>query len=208
MNVAKITMDPAAAREKLRAFRAEKHKDAEEFYRSCEAGYQALAAGTPLINLGQAILGAGFDDKMRPRLAIARADRREVYFRWSARSKTATFDTRANRSLPSDTLVVWVDLERLHGQQGHNKSWGHYNIDVEGFAQVPGVPADVRPATGHLKDWYVLWEVEQWAASSHLAKPDVDPYLLKHLGGELYAVLAEWDLTELERAVLGGAMRR
>lgn len=33
-----------------------------------------------------------------------------------------------------------------------------------------------------------------------------DPALLKHIGGDLYAVLATWDLTELERSVLGGRL--
>lgn len=37
--------------------------------------------------------------------------------------------------------------------------------------------------------------------------PPGDPLLLKHLAGTLYAVLAVWDLTELERAVFGGRMR-
>lgn len=44
----------------------------------------------------------------------------------------------------------------------------------------------------------ILWEAE-WQAV-----PPKDPALLRHLGGDLYAVVAVWDLTELERAVLGG----
>jgi hypothetical protein len=37
--------------------------------------------------------------------------------------------------------------------------------------------------------------------------PPEDPALLKHIGGDLYAVLAVWNLTELERAVLSGRGR-
>jgi hypothetical protein len=33
--------------------------------------------------------------------------------------------------------------------------------------------------------------------------PARDPALLRHIRGDLWAVLAVWDLTELERAVLG-----
>lgn len=29
---------------------------------------------------------------------------------------------------------------------------------THGYATVPMVPADVRPETGQLKDWYVLFE--------------------------------------------------
>lgn len=34
--------------------------------------------------------------------------------------------------------------------------------------------------------------------------PPGDPALLKHMGGDLYAILAVWDLSPLERAVLAG----
>lgn len=37
-----------------------------------------------------------------------------------------------------------------------------------------------------------------------LKEAPVDPALLKHIGGDLYAVVATWDLTDLERAVLDG----
>src|SRR5438046_3023240 len=37
--------------------------------------------------------------------------------------------------------------------------------------------------------------------------PPEDPALLKHIGGDLYAVVAVWNLTELERAVLSGRGR-
>lgn len=38
--------------------------------------------------------------------------------------------------------------------------------------------------------------------------PPVDPFLLKHLGGTLYVVLAQWDLTPLEQAVLAGRLEQ
>src|SRR5205085_1660042 len=62
---------------------------------------------------------------------------------------------------------------------------------------VPIVPPRLRPRFT-LANYFVLWEVEQWTPI-----PPRDPMLLKHLGGWLYAVLAVWDLTDLERVVLG-----
>jgi hypothetical protein len=35
----------------------------------------------------------------------------------------------------------------------------------------------------------------------------VDPLLLKHLGGPFYVVLAAWDLTDVERAVMTAGLR-
>jgi hypothetical protein len=73
-----------------------------------------------------------------------------------------------------------------------------------GTAMVPMVPPDViKDGRGcDLAKHFVLWEVESWAAA-----PPVDPMLLKPIGGDLYAVVAQWDLTELERAILRGTRR-
>lgn len=75
-------------------------------------------------------------------------------------------------------------------------------MDCPAITMAPLVPADVRPATGQLRDWHVLWEVEAWHDSPQTMTPPRDPYLLRYIGGSLWAVLAEWDLTELERAVM------
>jgi hypothetical protein len=79
-----------------------------------------------------------------------------------------------------------------------------------GFALVPMIPAAVRltlPTGTTDRDSFILWEVEEWADRRIGSRADRDPYLLRHLGGDLWAVLAEWDLTELERAVMAGRAR-
>jgi hypothetical protein len=60
---------------------------------------------------------------------------------------------------------------------------------------VPPIPPRFRP--GQPDRYHILWEAE-WAKV-----PPRDPALLRALGDGLYVVLAVWDLTELERAVLG-----
>jgi DNA-binding Lrp family transcriptional regulator len=62
-------------------------------------------------------------------------------------------------------------------------------------AIVPLIPPKLRPA-GNLSKYCILWEADWF-------RPPGDPLLLRHLAGTLYAVLAVWDLTELEQAVLG-----
>lgn len=81
--------------------------------------------------------------------------------------------------------------------------------DGDGYALVPMVPADAREEAGNpqLSKCWILWEVERWADKRIGAVPDRDPFLLKHVGGELYAILAAWDLTDLERAVMAGRSR-
>ncbi|MGC4004653.1 MAG: hypothetical protein QM811_16665 [Pirellulales bacterium] len=208
MNVsgAMITMPKEEAAEKLCAYRRDLHKDSDELYREAERGYAELAKGTPLLQLSKAIAQGGYDDKMRPRLAIARADRKEVEMRWESNSETIAFNCY-ERSLSSwDRRSVGlrqtVGVGRTHGLKMFNANGTGYGVTVIAFALVPMVPADVRPATGQLRDWWILWEVDQWFDRSQTAKASKDPMLLKHIGGDLWAVLAHWDLTPLEMAIL------
>lgn len=210
MDVPIIVMSEEEAREKLNAFLADKHKDTAAQYSDCAAGYKALAEGKTLIHLDSAIRGAGLFESGFPKLAIARADRDQVFFQWRPNEKVVTFDARPPHSRggkPAANLIMRVDMRREHGQrrQRPDKSW--YTPWLEGFAQVPLLPADKRPATGQLRQWFILWEVEQWYAQRDQVEPPHDPMLLEHLQGQLYAVLAEWELTDLERAVMDGALR-
>lgn len=71
-------------------------------------------------------------------------------------------------------------------------------------AMVPIVPPKHRPAgTSSLASYLVLWEVDDWQWAKVPAPPG-DPALLRHVAGDIYAVLATWDLTELEKLVLSG----
>ena len=49
-----------------------------------------------------------------------------------------------------------------------------------------------------LDRYFILWEAD-WQR-----RAPVDPALLRPVGGDLYVVVATWDLTDLERAVLNG----
>jgi hypothetical protein len=139
MNVPTITMDKQAAAAKLKAFRAAKHKDAEEVYRRAATAYEQLAAGRPLLQLSQALITAGHDQNGRPNVAICRADRKEVC----------------------------VDYP----------SWRKRAIE---FSAGP------------------------FHSPRQIAQ--VNPLLLQHIEGDLWAVLAQWDLTEIERAILGASL--
>lgn len=70
-------------------------------------------------------------------------------------------------------------------------------------AMVPLVPPALRP-TYRLHNYHILWEVEEWVPVTQIPSPPRDPLLLKHAMGQLYVVMAEWDLTEMERAVIAG----
>jgi hypothetical protein len=191
MDVSLITMDKAEALGKVEAYRQQLRRRADAEYEAALAGYEALAEGTPLLNLTQVFAELEPDKNGRPPLAIARADRQQVRV-------SHLFDN----SLRFSTLK--------------RSSWGYQGsllIDItarrdwdfnRGYALVPMVPADVRPK-GNLKDYFILWEVEEgWASRPFNAQAPIDPFLLQHLAGDLYAVVAAWDLTPLEQAIMTG----
>lgn len=189
MNVTPITMDPKVAKAKLDAYRQQLRRRSDDEYRAAVQGYKALAKGTRLISLMQAFQQAGLGADSRPRLAVARADRKEVRVErtiWRTPSGFTFSDPSSSRTAKGmTTLVAYPDPPQCK----------------VGYALVPMVPADVRPNVA-LDKCLVLWEVEQWADRQVSVRPDRDPYLLKHIAGDLYAVLAEWDLTPLERAIM------
>lgn len=198
MDVPLITMEPAAAMDKLQAYRHELKRRVDVEYEAAVAGYTVLAAGLPLLDLREAFRAAGFHPDGRPKLAVARADRPQVMVR--VHRNSLEFNALANpwQFNYNGSLVVTVAVSRRVSVS---------NLKSQGWSLVPMVPADVRPK-GNLRDFFVLWEVEQWADRPISSVPDRDPYLLRHILGDLYAVVAEWDLTDLERAIMAGRRER
>jgi hypothetical protein len=209
MDVPVIEMDPEAAeqafkeyREAVRSTAKEKYAEARNEYerldRAIMRGYKEIAKGNSLLRLSDALRAGGVEEitwkdwegKTRaatfPRLAIARADARHVFCAGVHRDGTVIFhaDDRWSRRRADQIRVDGVFDEVQTSTNSHR-------------AIVPTIPPPLRPPH-KLSGYHILWEAE-WDLSA-----PVDPMLLKHLGGELYAVLAVWDLTELEQAVLGG----
>lgn len=196
MNVAEFTVDRELARDKLRAYRSRKHKEAEQEYRAAEKLFEAAAKGARLLVAGDVIRNSPFDEQGRPKLAIARADRKQVcLFR---RRSRITFDSRADYSpydegRHSQLLHDYHSMPEWKPKQNHSYDrW---------FATVPMVPADVRPETGQLRQWHILWEVDQWHRNP-IVDPPRDPFLLRRVSGDVFEVIAEWDLTPIEQEAM------
>jgi hypothetical protein len=49
-----------------------------------------------------------------------------------------------------------------------------------------------------LRNYHILWEPD-W----ELQPPPPDPFLLKRVSHDLYAIVAQWDLSPIELQVLG-----
>jgi len=212
MNVSMIEMDPEVAQAKLDAYKESlqrKHSsevDAE--WNAALDAYKELAKGTPLLDPVAAIRNAGWRADGRPVLAIARADQKRVTF---------SFDTHGRRwnAEKREWFRPWNPMSwtfvaakaRWDRQRAASLRFNVPDVTEQppvdpknGAAMVPMVPADVMPARGcDLSKHFILWEVESWDFA-----PPVDPILLRPIGGNLYAVVAQWDLTEVERLIIAG----
>jgi len=204
MNVHTITMPPATAKAKLAAYQRALAQKASAEYEAAAAGYEALSAGKALLDLDEVFRTVAYDPKGRPRLAVARADRRRVVFRVqeNVNPTTASFDASSGQ-LPrtySGGLLVRVPYTNERVSQAAQKldRW-----ERTGHAIVPLTPPEFG-TRATIREYHVLWEVEEWADSPIRSTPDRDPYLLRHLAGSLYVIEAAWDLTDLERAIING----
>lgn len=140
-----------------------------------------------------------------PRLAALRSDARFAYTLGIQETGSIEFVDRPNPSerLRSGRLEIDAGFA-LPGGFKAGRPMDEWNARYCWTAMVPLVPPrHWPPRATALRSYVTLWEVDDWAWTRQPAPPR-DPALLRHIGGDLYAVLATWDLTELERLVLTG----
>ena len=186
MQLAPLEISDTEARDKLAeyeaALRAERNAEDE----AIAAGYRAAARGLPIIRLSQTVAAGGFDDRGLPNIAVARADAVECWVRWSGSAVVFTDqEWRSNRGALVGAHTVRVPIadpperDRYYWRAGHTMA--------------PLIPPAHRPRPRRLRRCHLLWEVEAWELV-----PPRDPALIRHIRGDLWAVLAVWDksLTE------------
>jgi hypothetical protein len=197
MKLATIEMPKTEARKAFLSYRRavrERHDSEDE---ALMRGYRALAAGQQVININEAMKRAGVNSKGLPRIAIARADEKAIVLRWYgtggvALGPVARFAPWGTDRFPEQKSRSW-NFPSLLAQHSDGNRWRSRDHQ----ATVPLIPPDLRPARA-LKNYHILWEAD-W---QRIPKPR-DPALLKHLGGPMYAIVAMWDVTALEAAVIG-----
>jgi hypothetical protein len=201
MDITQLTVDRAEADRLWRKYK-EHRAYSQPIDWEVTRAYQLLRKGRLIIKALQSIVDAGLNDQGLPRLALAGATwktchltrHRDGSCEMSAeanpwrRSNTKTIKWRAERfKFPVESFPLgWWNKA---GQGERLSSTGHK-------AQVPLVPIHLRPQRG-LANYHVLFEAE-WTP-----EPPRDPYLLRRIGkADLWLVVAQWDLTEVERAAL------
>lgn len=150
-------------------------------------GLRAVLRGQKVIDINLAIGAAGVDARGFPRLVVGRADK-PIAFMWGT-GDGFTFSSRSalwGRKPKGETTIPLSSFSQLRAGAA---------AGLRGRTQTPLIPPQFRP-TGDLADYLILWEAV-WQP-----QPTRDPFLLKHIDGPFYVVLAAWDLTPLEQGVL------
>ncbi|NUO51569.1 MAG: hypothetical protein HOV80_22160 [Polyangiaceae bacterium] len=169
-----------------------------------EAAYKALAKGARLLNVPNTLRGAGLNGEKLPNLAIARADWTWCYLHYQ--SLRGAMDDRfyftKHQSLwgvPAKHRHTFLDFKRetFPPELVDRESRRLRGLPVlPAKAAVPSVPPQFRPAD--LSRYFILWEAV-WTPHA-----PVDPILLSRVTRTMFAVVAQWDLTPIEQAVLSG----
>lgn len=229
MEVAPLEVDREEARKRVEEFTAKRRRKLTEMDQALYRGYKALAEGLTLIDVNQAIRQGGhFEDTYCPKLALARSDVETVFFNhhftwgdtaqhgggysaWSAQAdakargpfweecQTASREAEGLWETGTRTglMLRFNDLiESPEGDRKSSKRW--YKSEYRTL--VPPIPFHLRP-NGDAAKYFILWEVEKWEEWRPSRAPG-DPFLLERIAHPIYVVVAQWDLTELERRIL------
>jgi hypothetical protein len=227
MDLATIEMAKPKARQAFLEYRAalrEGHVEHEretvkkrlaEVDEAVMRGYRELARGRQLLQLSETLRAGGLTDVPSRRwdytdrrsyaadqtvtsLAITRADAQLVF----------TGGVRQDGSVSFIADNAWSRRSRRHIDLPARTFEPIANNPSEHIrAIVPTVPPMFRPPH-RLENYHILFE-PTWQSPWGVDELDpADPALLKHIGGDLYAILAVWDLTPLEAAAIGQATAR
>lgn len=189
------TIEPINRDDATRLFRAysEAHRiRPNDNDRALALTFRAMSKGLRVFDLVEAFRATGVDELGRPRLAIVRADATRVFYRHVGRGggMFARFDLygKSRRRNIIDGGMISIPDGTFDESQIPKFSGNQIG------AVTPTIPPAHRPRRG-LTRHHILFEAE-WRDVPH------DPFLVRHLFGSLFVVVAEWDLSEIEQTVL------
>jgi len=195
-NLETISMPREEAREKWKEHIIAIKQNQTQQLRQLKEAYYLLSKGKRILDLFTTLKQVGLNEKSEPRLAICQAHAVSCYFRklsdslsgiYSINRGISSWQTKsADINLPSGIYPTWEK----------NEQGGIKNELLK--CPVPLIPVNKQPASP-LENFYLLWEVESW-----MPVPPKDPMLLRRLTKNLFAIIATWNLTKLERAIIRG----
>lgn len=209
MEIDKIQIPKEKAKEEWKRYNQLIKKRNEKYIEEMKKCMYQLSQGKALIDIYKVMEKAGVNKKYQPKLAIARADWEECYFRkqdsgrgfFSRISRSWQVKSEGDVDLPPETFVQWLrEKEDVKTDKGNYKVDSRWSIqDQQIKTKIPIIPAQLMPE-GNLNEYYILWEVTNW-----FDVPEAkDPLLLKRITENLFVILGVWDVTPLEQSIIKG----
>lgn len=212
MNIEKIQMPKEKAKIEWKAYNDLIKKKHDKYLEDMKKCMYQLSQGKELIDINKVMEKAGVTKNYEPKLAIARADWKQVFF--TKKDSGRGFFSMSNKDwyskndgdvdLPPETFVQWLrgkkDINLKDGTVGQMDDSAEWTIPQSKIkTKVPIIPVGLMPE-GDLSNYYILWEVDKW---EELPKKD-DPLLLKRITENLFVILSAWEVTELEQSIISG----
>lgn len=203
MQVETVSVEQDEARQNLadlkKLFKENADIAKNKIYRELQRAYGHMKHGGKVIDIYQAFKDTGVGEDGHPKIAIVRADAKVCHLfkytkgraifshkgpeRWGRHNTGQARKSEREIGIPEGTF----DWDRVEWRESHH------------ITTVPIIPPAIliEQVRYHLRNYFILWEVEDWKM-----EPPKDPLLLKLITPNLFAVLATWDLSELERAII------
>jgi len=192
------------------AFKQNQSLKKEEMRKDLLKVYGHLQHGKKIIDIYESFKKVGLNKDGDPKLAIIRANAKQCFcekiidgscaFRYNinhnsfGRGKHVEQSWTIDIKLPTKTFT-WLKKDGNPAKD----SWEIHNRNISTIVPIIPIKILVTEVKTMLPNYHILWEVEEWKPL-----PPKDPILLKRLTSNLFGVLATWDLTNLERAIIRG----
>ena len=193
MHVDMLKFDVNEAEKLFRKYQIHKH-----YQNPMDAEIERIAGlivkGKAVIRGAGSVALAGLDEKEKlPKLAIGRADQPWCML----------------KTWHGGRAAMWSGLSWTNGNTARSRifefppeTFPGLRIGPDFKALTPHIPPDVRPKRG-IENYTIVWEAD-W----HY-EPPVDPILCRRIGNsDFFIVLAQWDLSPIERFVMQNRMGR
>lgn len=200
IKIPKISMPEEQAKEEWKKYNLILKTRKEKYIKIMKDAMYHMKKGKELIDVYVITKKFGLNKKGLPRIAIARADIPELFFRKRDKgSGKFEMEKGWNRSGLNTDVELPQETYDVHWERSNNNSWQIKKEIIK--TKVPRVPIELMPE-GDLKNYYILWEVKEWED----IPPAKDPLLLKRISQNLFVILGAWDVTPLEQSIMRGSI--
>lgn len=202
MDAPVITMKPEEAEAHYKEYAELVKTRKEKYLEDLKKTYYHLSKERRVLDIFEVFKQSGVNEQGEPKLAIAPASAKTVILEKALLgSGTFTAHDRWSRAYKSDVELPSGTFPNWREEKDGRMEWSAPRRNIESL--VPVIPAHLVPE-GSLDNYYILFEVKDWSEPKKASYAKGDPYLLKRINNNAFAVLAEWDVTDLEVAVLRG----